>query len=317
VTGSGDPVVAVVGPGAVGSVVAAVLATRGLRVYLVGRERAGCREERLSVQGLGEALVTRCGWGPGASGLRPRVAIYATKAYDLAAAVEESLRAGWRPGLVLGLQNGLGSLELLEEVFGAERAAAGVVLFGAYRSRGSVVLAAAGRLLLGCRRPPCSPLLQELAGVIGGEAPVAAEYVGYIEPWRWLKLAVNAAVNPVTVLAWAPNRVVAEDPWARGLAAELAREVGGVARAAGVWLPRDPVEEVFRVAEATGSNCSSMLQDAAAGRPTEVAYINGAVAVAARRMGGRAPINEAVEAAVRLVLPWVKGRELPCAPSSG
>ena len=313
----GDPVVAVVGPGAVGSVVAAVLASRGLRVYLVGRERGGCRTGRLRVAGLGEATVARCGWGPGARGLRPGVVLYATKAYDLASAVEETLRAGWRPGLVVSLQNGLGGLELLEEAFGAERAAAGVVLFGAYRAGGSVVLAAPGRLLLGCRRPPCSPLLGWLADAFGTGGPVAAEYVGFIEPWRWLKLAVNAAINPVTVLAWAPNRVVAEDPWARGLAEALASEAGRVAGAAGVPLPRDPVEEALRVAEATGANCSSMLQDAAAGRPTEIAYINGAVAAAARRMGGRAPVNEAVEAAVRLVLPWVKGRELPCGPSSG
>jgi 2-dehydropantoate 2-reductase len=303
----------VVGLGAVGSVVAVALARAGAGVAAVTRGRRGCRRETIRVEGLGEAELLVCGWSEAARRLRPWAAVYAVKAYQLPAALGEAARRGLLGRAGVALQNGLGSLELLEEAYGRDAAVQGLAYFGATRLGGGVRLAAPGRLVLGCRRPPCSPAAERLAADLSG--PVRGEYVGWVEPHRWLKLAVNAAVNPVTVLAWAPNRVVAEDPWARRLATVLAEEVEAVARLAGIPLPEDPVEAALRVARATGDNCSSMLQDAAAGRETEVAYINGAVAAEARRRGSRAPVNEAVEAAVRLTAASLAGRPLPCGPA--
>lgn len=300
----------VAGLGAVGSAVAVALAGAGARVAAVTRRAGGCRWRRVTVEGLGGAVIPVCGWRH-AAGMEAGLLVYAVKAYQLPAAVEEAEAAGLRVEAVAGLQNGLGSLELLEEVYGAHRAGAGIVYFGATRLPGGTVrLSSGGRVLVGCRRPPCSPWLRRFADMLAGR--IQGVYVGDVEPHRWLKLAVNAAVNPVTVLAWGPNRVVAEDPWARALAERLAGEAGRVAEEAGLRLPRDPVEAALAAAEATGDNCSSMLQDVAAGRETEIDYINGAVASTARRLGSAAPFNEAVAAAVRLAAPGLRGRRLPC-----
>ncbi|MEM1873160.1 MAG: 2-dehydropantoate 2-reductase, partial [Acidilobaceae archaeon] len=111
-----------------------------------------------------------------------------------------------------------------------------------------------------------------------------------IEPYRWLKLSLNAAVNPLTALLRAPNRVVLrERVWS--IARAACEEVAAVARARGVELPEDPLEYLRRVAEATGENRSSMLADVEACRRTEVDYINGAVVRAAEELGLRAPVN--------------------------
>jgi len=303
---------AVIGLGAVGSVVAVSLAQAGYRVAAVTRRGPPhCTPAMLRVLGLGEAKLNVCGWGA-AHGLRPRVLIYAVKAHQLPAAIEDAVRAGLGAETVVGLQNGLGSLELLEETYGVEKTGQGLVYFGATRLGGTVRLASGGRVLLGCRRPPCARGLLELSEALRG--PVEGVYVGYVEPYRWMKLAVNAAINPVTVLAWAPNRAAARDAWARRLAEMLAREAARVAEARGVALPGDPVGEVLRVAEATGDNCSSMLQDVAAGRETEIDYINGAIVREARLLGLEAPVNEAIVAAVRLAAPGLRGRPLPCGP---
>ncbi|ALL00868.1 ketopantoate reductase [Pyrodictium delaneyi] len=309
--------VAVVGGcGAVGSAVTVALALAGADVAVVARRRSGCHLERVTVEGLGEAAVKVCGWDA-APGLEPEVVVYATKAYDLEAAVEASLNAGWSPGLVVSMQNGLGSLEQLERVYGSSRAVAALAFYGVYRPPGSCHSRLAGRsrrVVVGCRAVSgqCSPsarLLVELL-LAGG---LDAEYVADIEPYRWAKLAVNAAVNPVTVIAWDRNRVVVENPYARQLAVELAAETGRAAAAAGVELPVDPVEEALRVADATGDNCSSMLQDVAAGRRTEIDYINGAVWRTAEKHGAQAPVNKAVYNVVRLLEPWLAGRRSPCA----
>ncbi|KSW12494.1 hypothetical protein CF15_07170 [Pyrodictium occultum] len=313
-----EPLVAVVGGcGAVGSVAAVALARAGARVAAVSRRPGGCREEALEARGLGAARLPVCGW-QGARRLRPRVVVYATKAYDLDGAVEASLRAGWSPELAVSMQNGLGSLELLEQAYGPGRAAAALAYYGATRLPGGCGARLAGssrRVAVGCRARAggaCSPLARRLAELLSSGG-LEAEYVGDVEPYRWEKLAVNAAVNPVTVLAWDRNRVVVENPWARGLAEALAREVGRVARAAGVEPASDPVEAALRVAEATGDNCSSMLEDVAAGRRTEIDYINGAVWRLGESHGVPAPANRAVHHAVRLLEPWLAGRRSPCA----
>ncbi|ABM81346.1 ketopantoate reductase family protein [Hyperthermus butylicus] len=306
--------VVVVGCGAVGSTVALALARAGVQVAAVTRSGTdGCRWDMVLVEGLGFGELLVCGW-TGAARLRPRLVVYAVKAYDLTSAVEDSLQAGWNPEAVVSLQNGLGSLELLSKTYGVDRAIGGVVYFGAVgvapcRAR----LLGRGGLLLGCwaRGGSCSFWSHQLAEALtAGGLP--SSHVGDVEPYRWLKLAVNAAINPVTVLAWSRNKVILENPDAGKLAAQLAREVALVAWRRGVELPGDPVEEVFRVARATGDNCSSMLQDVARRGRSEVDYINGSVAREAWRLGLRAPFNEAMWRAVRLLERWLAGRRLPC-----
>jgi len=104
---------------------------------------------------------------------------------------------------------------------------------------------------------------------------------------------VNAAINPVTAILRAPNGVVAEVPWARALAERLALEAAEVAKGAGYPVD-DPVGTVLAVARATARNISSMAQDLAKCRPTEVDFINGAVVKYGERLGVEAPYNRAV-----------------------
>jgi 2-dehydropantoate 2-reductase len=309
--------VAVVGCGAVGSTVAAALAGGGLEVYCVSRRLRGCGRARVEVEEFASAEVTVCGW-ESVRGLAVDAVVYAVKAYDMGEALAYAKRYGLRGRLHVSLQNGLGSLESLEAL-ARGRAAGGVVFFGAVRLQSwccRAVLLGRGPVLLGPRRAAglegdAWRLLEELAEAMraGG---LEVEVVGDIEPYRWLKLAVNAAINPVTVLAWAPNRVVLEDGDARELAFKLAAEAARVAEAWGVELPEDPLGAVERTARLTGDNCSSMLQDVAWRGRSEVDYINGAVAGRARVKGLEAPYNTAVWRAVRLLQRWLRGRGLPC-----
>jgi len=74
---------------------------------------------------------------------------------------------------------------------------------------------------------------------------------------------------------------------------QAANEVATVARAKGITLPfADAPAEARRVAAATASNLSSMLQDVRRGAPTEVEAINGAVVREGVRAGVPTPVNE-------------------------
>ena len=96
-----------------------------------------------------------------------------------------------------------------------------------------------------------------------------------IERSLWLKLAANAAINPVTALLEKPNSVILETEMERQIA-QNCEEVAAVAK--GVWedqgldsvCPSALEMQKFatETARQTANNRSSMLQDILAGRPT-------------------------------------------------
>jgi 2-dehydropantoate 2-reductase len=90
-----------------------------------------------------------------------------------------------------------------------------------------------------------------------------------------------------------------------GLIADgLAREVARVATAAGVRMPEDDAVKWWReMAQLTGPNRSSMLQDVEAKRVTEVDAINGAVFREGQRRGVAAPLNQAMTLLVSALHP--------------
>jgi 2-dehydropantoate 2-reductase len=119
------------------------------------------------------------------------------------------------------------------------------------------------------------------------------------EPLLWTKLAVNAAINPLSAILGLPNGELLRLPGARAQLIAAAAEVGVVAQAAGIALPVDPVARALQVAEATAPNRSSMLQDVEAGRRTEIEAITGAVVARAEALGVPVPVNRELLAQVR------------------
>ena len=105
---------------------------------------------------------------------------------------------------------------------------------------------------------------------------------------------MNAGINALTaILRDRPNGRLLERPEALTLLEAAANEVASVARAKGIELPfPDAAAEARRVARATASNLSSMLQDVLRGAPTEIDAINGAVVREGARLGVPTPANE-------------------------
>ena len=110
------------------------------------------------------------------------------------------------------------------------------------------------------------------------------------------KLVVNAIINPLTALFRCQNRVVLENATLFALLKRLVvEETGPIVRAIidkGVdsddnndFSDQRLLDRVVSVANKTGENTSSMLQDAQAGRRTEIDYINGHVVAQAERLG--------------------------------
>jgi 2-dehydropantoate 2-reductase len=257
----------VIGGGAVGLTLATHARLGGCSIVVLSR-RGGPAEFRGSwLQASFKVLEPP--WPP----LDCEYSLLCVKAYDTVEALEWMKTYRVSAPVLLVVQNGMGGLEEAERIHGGI-VAAGVSDFGAEK-RGSLALhKGMGRLVMGCRGWDCSWALEPLSRCLsegGLEVIVASD----IEPYRWLKLAVNAAINGVTALLGAPNGVIVEDPNARKAALLVAEAVEEEALRRGIKLPRPAAEEVLRVASMTAGNRSSTLQDLERASRTEVDYILG------------------------------------------
>ncbi len=230
----------------------------------------------------------------------------AVKAYDTRSAVDEALRIVRSDGVVVVVQNGIGGLELVEEATKNRKprvsVAGGVLTYGATRIRAGIArVTGVGELIIGYRGRKPDERLRRIAGFLEGNVRIVED----IEPYRWLKLIVNAVINPLTTLLNAPNRVVVEVEEAWKIAEIIVDEALALTNKLGIKLPVDDVlGYVRRVAEATGDNISSMLQDIRAGRKTEVDHINGAIARLARENNIEAPVNNLLTLLVKGLEKW-------------
>jgi 2-dehydropantoate 2-reductase len=201
---------------------------------------------------------------------------------------------------IISLQNGLGNEEAIKTslgstislVIGATTESALTVGPADVRrvGDGATVLGSAG----------ASPEVVNRIVRLLTEAGFRASAAYDIRPHLWGKLIANAAINPVAALLDRPNGVVLTNEHAGDVARSLAQEAATVANAMRIPLPfTDPWSYVRTIVEQTAELDNSMLYDLRAGVPTEVDFINGAVAAAGRRAAVPTPYNETLAALVK------------------
>lgn len=272
----------VLGAGSLGALWAARLARAGLPVMLILRD-----EKRLADyhRSGGLSLVEndrRTLYPVPAQTLAAVTPVHrlllACKAYDAASAVAAlAPRLAPKAELLL-LQNGIGS----QEEVAAQAPHARCILVssteGAFRRADfEVVFAGHGFNWLGDPLDPTPPSwLAQLE-----QAGIPRQWTPDILTRLWRKLALNCAINPLTVLHDCRNGGLAEHP---AEVAILCAELGELLEGSGQPAAAENLhEEVQRVIQATAANHSSMHQDVAAGRRTEVAYLLGRACAVAER----------------------------------
>lgn len=301
--------IAVIGTGALGCLLAATLQP-GHDVVMVGRWAA--QIEAIAARGL--TLIAP-------DGNRSRHAIPATadpatlpKTSDLAlvavksrqtarAAHDSAVALGASGGLGVTFQNGLGHLAMLQAALTPERATLAVTSQGAtLEGLATVRHAGHGPTTIGVP-DQLSPAARELAHRLAAalrEAGWACDLSPDVDDLVWQKLAVNAAINPLTAVLGVSNGALVADARLAAVLDAAAREVAAVAKATGIPLDEDEAAARARqVARDTAGNRSSMLQDIERGVPTEIDAICGAVVDAAAEVGREAAIDATLRDLVR------------------
>lgn len=283
---SGEPAVAVVGPGAIGTTVAAALHEAGVPVLICGRTP---RERLELVTGDGTVVV------PGPVRTDPALiagpvdlVLVAVKATQTEAAAPW-LAALCHPGTVVCvLQNGVEQVaSVAPHVPGSPVVPAVVWSPAEARPDGSVLLRGAARLTLA--DVPAARVVQ--AAFHGSRC--AVELTTDLPTVAWRKLVQNAVAG-IMALTGRRAGVFRRDDVAE-LARAYALECLQVARAEGAHLgdeAADAIVDAFRAAPADMG--TSILADREAGRPLEWEARNGVVLRRGRAHGLPMPVGRVI-----------------------
>lgn len=278
------PTVALVGAGAIGTVVADAL-TASADVTLF---RRGTDYPLFIDRGTGpERVDARV--ASSTDGIDPvDWIVLATKAQQIPG-VAEWLDALTGPTTRIAvLQNGIDHAMRVAEWVPAERVVPAIVFISAERTGQDVVtLRQLDRLVL-----PDTEVAREFAGFFTDEFPVGLEAAFETQAWR--KLIMNAALNSVTALTGQPVGI-AKKPGGRELITTVLREGIDVARARGVAMTTGELALMRQKLDNLPPNAATSMQlDRANGRPLEYQFLTGAVLRAADDVGVPAPATAAL-----------------------
>lgn len=304
------PKIAVVGAGNVGCYYGGMVARAGAPVTLIGRaqhveafKRSGLRLETANFQeNIAVAASTDLSAAQGAE-----LVLFCVKGIDTET-VARSLAPHLAPGaLILDLQNGVDNVPRIclhvpnpvvaSVVYVAcEMVGPGQVK---HHGRGDLVIGAmdtgAGHAL------PTQAQLETLSALLA-RAQIPTVISANIEGELWMKFLINCAYNAVSALGRSRYARMTATRESRIVMEEAVREVLAVAKAGGVRLPEgDLVAQAIKLADAMPQQMSSLAQDIARGKRTEVDHLNGYVVQRGEELGVPTPVNRTLHAMVRLL----------------
>jgi 2-dehydropantoate 2-reductase len=116
----------------------------------------------------------------------------------------------------------------------------------------------------------------------------------------WVKLMGNVAYNPISALTRATLIEIVQCAETRALAIQIMQEAEAVAQELGINIGVT-IEQRLEGAEKVGHHKTSMLQDIEAGKPTELEAIAGAVIELGEKLGVAVPHMKTVYGCVKLL----------------
>ncbi|NUR14386.1 MAG: 2-dehydropantoate 2-reductase [Bradyrhizobium sp.] len=329
---AGGPKVAILGAGSVGCFIGGAWASAGVPVTLIGRPRLSG-----DIDQHGLTLSDYSGWqahlAPGDVDYRcgpealdeARIIALTVKSGDTAAAADEIAKHATQGATVISFQNGVSNIEVLEQGLGGRfEVARGMVPYNvAYLGNGRFHKGVAGELYAE-QRAGVRPLADAVAG-----GPAALKFSDDMLGLAWGKLLINLN-NAVNALS---GRTLQEElkhrDYRRVFAASIEEglellkradiEPAAVGPISLAMLPRllNSPDWLFNRLflkrwKIDAKARSSMADDLAAGRKTEIDYLNGELVRLAGRLQRAAPVNRAI---VDLVRKAEAGAE-PLAPTA-
>jgi len=289
--------IAVVGAGGVGGYFGGRLAAAGADVRFLAR---GAHLEALRSRGLtvhsfrGDFHLPRVTATDDPRAIGPvDVVLFTVKLYDAEAATALLPPLVGPDTAVIPLQNGVDGVDIVSRVVGREHTAGGTVYVAAVISEPGVIRhSALDHLIFGELDGTRSPRLQRLFDACkpaGFEVTLSDNI--RIDIWtKFVRLSVFSGMTAVTRCAIGP---IVADPDLYAMLKTAVRETMAVARAKGIAVPDQVIDDVDRSYRGLPPHMkSSMLQDLERGRRLELPWLSGAVVRIGREVGVPTPTHQ-------------------------
>ncbi|MCX5710461.1 MAG: 2-dehydropantoate 2-reductase [Candidatus Omnitrophica bacterium] len=298
--------IVIVGPGAMGSLLGSFFSKSKEEVWLLDKnnDRASrINAGGISIEGVSGEWQVKARSTVNAKEIgEADLVIICVKSYDTREAALAAKPAIGAKTRVLTLQNGIGNVEVISEVVGAEKVIGGVTNLGATLIEpGKVRHAGKGETIIGRIDGKITAELRSIREVFiksGLETRISKDIKGAL----WSKLIINAGINALTAITRLNNGRLVEFDGTRKILREAVAEATKVAKRKRIKLIYDdPLAKVEAVCEATAANVSSMLADVLRKKRTEIDYINGVVVRQGQELGIPVPINSVLVDLVRTI----------------
>jgi len=304
--------IAIIGAGAIGSVVAGYLTKAGIDVTLIGRadQTVHIKQHGLKINGVrGEETIK-----VKVQTLLERdydLVIFTVKTQDIDTAVAEN-KEFLNNSLILSSQNGVQADLIFKKHFSKEKLYSSIVMFGAtYIRLGEVSFIFEGDWIIGKPHESDDKKVQEITDILKNafSAVVSDDIVGM----KWLKLFVNFNNCIPALLGKSMQETFADIDLCR-LSVLLSKEGVDIVQKANIKLvslpqfPAErisglvnmPIEQASEIINKTLTTLSkepiygSILQSIMRKRTSEIDYINGEVVRLAKQLGIDAPLNNRI-----------------------
>jgi 2-dehydropantoate 2-reductase len=305
---------AILGAGAIGSIVGAHLARAGHSVTMLVRERraAQLRSDGLKIKGLTEFAMQVDVLTDAAQLRGADVLIVAMKTPGTAEALESLRKAD--VGVAFSIQNGMWKNDALARVFGAERVLGCLAnTSGELLSSGEVLFTRNVNIYVGELPSGSSDRAERIARTLDASG-VRSIAVPDVLSREWTKFVAWAGLMLMSITTRAVTWRYLSDPDCALVLVRLVREVAGIAKAAGVQLTTEDtllplqgilgdstdaaVQAVLQAGRHFQSNSPdhrlSSLQDLEAGRPLEIQETLGYAVRRAQELQQPAPLLDAL-----------------------
>lgn len=309
--------ICIVGAGSLGTVIGGALALNGHEVHMIGRKK---NMDAINTLGLtllfpdGTEKVAQVKAYENADGIGPcDLVIVLCKAFDTEGLMRESLELVGLDTVVLSLQNGLGSEDLLCDIVGKEHVIGGKTYIGGMMlAPGKTQATIQGKeTLIGELDGSVTERILEIGEVFnaaGMKTTVSDNIMGVI----WDKLFINVATGAVCGITGLPYGDMYQMPELVKTAEKAVQEAMDVAAAAKVVTSGRTPHEVLELARENlpYDFKPSILQSLEKKRSTEISVINGAVVSYGKKYGVSTPVNEVLSACVKGIERHIKEYEL-------
>jgi len=229
--------------------------------------------------------------------------IIAVKHHHLEEAIRDISNRVGENTLILSAMNGIESEEQIGAAYGREKVLFAVAVgIDAVRQDNYVTFSQLGKVFFGEARNTNLTERVKRVRCILDQAGISYEIPDDMIRILWWKFMINVGLNQVSAILGAPYSVFQRSQVAKELIESAMMEVITVAKAAGVNLSEEDIQDFYSfLPSLSPDGKTSMLQDVEAKRKTEVEMFAGKVIELGKKYGIPTPVNQTLYKIIKAI----------------